>query len=200
MMIRTRTPRHTRLSSSVRSIACLAAALALSKRGLAQESVAPIAAALEGPFTLVEASFLPLAEAMPAEKYSYRPSGGEFTNGRTFAEQVKHVACANFAFFNEIEGKEPPPACYAGGPHPARTKLELVAYLRESFAYGKNVLRRTTMANALEPVTGPYGGPSTRLGIAMLAIWHASDHYGQLVVYLRLNGLIPPASQPATSR
>jgi len=59
------------------------------------------------------------------------------------------------------------------------------------------VLRRMTAANALEPVNGPYGGPSTRLGIATLAVWHASDHYGQLVVYLRMNGIIPPASRPA---
>ena len=54
-----------------------------------------------------------------------------------------------------------------------------------------------TAANALEPAGGPYGGPSTRLGIATLSIWHASDHYGQLVVYLRMNGIVPPASQPA---
>jgi hypothetical protein len=52
-----------------------------------------------------------------------------------------------------------------------------------------------TPANALEPAGGPYGGPSTRLGIATLSIWHASDHYGQLVVYLRMNGIVPPASQ-----
>ena len=76
----------------------------------------------------------------------------------------------------------------------------MLAYLRDSFAYGKTVLNTTTMANALEPVTGPYGGPSTRLGIMTLAVWHASDHYGQLVVYLRLNRIAPPASQPAKSR
>ena len=51
-----------------------------------------------------------------------------------------------------------------------------------------------TPANALDPVDGPYGGPNTRIGIATLAIWHNSDHYGQLVVYLRMNGIVPPAS------
>ena len=75
-----------------------------------------------------------------------------------------------------------------------------MAYLRESFDYAQRVLRTMTSANALDPVTGPYGGPSTRMGITTLAVWHASDHYGQLVVYLRMNGIAPPASRPASPR
>ena len=67
-------------------------------------------------------------------------------------------------------------------------------YLRDSFAYGDRVIAAMTPSNAMEPVDGRYGGPSTRLGISTLAIWHASDHYGQLVVYLRMNGIVPPAS------
>jgi len=81
---------------------------------------------------------------------------------RTFGEQVKHVACANFAFFNEIEKREPPPAYATGGPSPAATKVEVMAYLRESFACAEGVLRTMTPANALEPAGGPYGGRSTR--------------------------------------
>jgi uncharacterized damage-inducible protein DinB len=57
-----------------------------------------------------------------------------------------------------------------------------------------------TSANALDPAGGPYGGQSTRLGLTTLAVWHASDHYGQLVVYLRLNGIVPPASQTTRSK
>ena len=68
-------------------------------------------------------------------------------------------------------------------------------YLRDSFDYAQSVLKTMTSDNALDPVSGPYGGNSTRLGITTLAVWHASDHYGQLVVYLRMNGIIPPASQ-----
>ena len=73
-----------------------------------------------------------------------------------------------------------------------------MAYLRESFSYAKNVMRRLTPANAMDPVEGPYGGKATRLGISTLAIWHATDHYGLLVVYLRMNGIVPPttAAQP----
>lgn len=146
-------------------------------------------------WAMIEQSFVSAADAMPAEKYGFAPTNGAFEGARTFAEQVKHVACANVAFFKQIEQETPPPGCETGGPSPATTKAELMTYLRESFAYGRQVLANMTSANALDPVTGRYGGPSTRLGIITLAVWHASDHYGQLAVYLRLNGIVPPASR-----
>jgi uncharacterized damage-inducible protein DinB len=173
------------------------AALTCVAPAAGQERIDPMAATVAQWFTMIERSFVSLAEAMPIEKYGFRPMSGAFAEARTFAEQVKHVACANFAFFNEIEKKEPPARCDTGGPSAARTKAELVAYLRESFSYAQTVLRMMTPANALDPAGGPYGGSSTRLGLTTLAVWHASDHYGQLVVYLRMNGLTPPASQPA---
>jgi uncharacterized damage-inducible protein DinB len=197
-------PNHSRQDKDTRPrlviVLAVLASLACLASGSAQDSIDPLAAAVAQRFTMIEQSFVSLAEAMPAEKYGFKPTAGEFREARTFGEQVKHVACGNFAFFNQIEKKEPPSGCAAGGPSPARTKTELMAYLRESFAYAQSVLRTMTPANALEPVSGPYGGPSTRLGITTLAVWHASDHYGQLVVYLRLNGIVPPASQPARSR
>ena len=168
--------------------------LPFAARGFGQETSDPMAATVAQWFTMIERSFVSLADAMPAEKYGFKPTDGEFKNVRTFGEQVKHVACGNFAFFNQIEKKEPPSECATGGPSPAETKDELMTYLRESFDYAQSVLRTMTSANALEPVSGPYGGPSTRLGITTLAVWHASDHYGQLVVYLRLNGIVPPAT------
>src|SRR5262252_785403 len=81
------------------------------------------------------------AEAMPEEKYGYRPAEGKFKNEkpegghaevRTFAQQVKHVACSNFGFSAELDGKTPPPGCDKDGPSPAKTKKELVIYLRGS--------------------------------------------------------------------
>jgi uncharacterized damage-inducible protein DinB len=177
-----------------------AASLPLAVQSDAQEGVDPMAAAVDRTFTMIGQSFISLADAMPAEKYGYKPADGQFKEARTFGEQVKHVACANFAFFNEIEKKEPTADCATGGPSPAATKAELMAYLRESFAYAQKVLRQMTSANALEPAGGPYGGASTRLGLATLAVWHASDHYGQLVVYLRLNGIVPPASRTERPR
>jgi len=185
-----------------RLIAALAvlALLTCPARGAAQERIDPMAATVAQWFTMIEQSFVGLADAMPADSYGFKPTNGAFKDVRTFGEQVKHVACGNFAFFNEIEKKEPPPECAAGGPGPARTKAEIMTYLRESFAYAQGVLRTMTPANALEPAGGPYGGASTRLGLTTLAVWHASDHYGQLVVYLRMNGIVPPASQPQRPR
>jgi hypothetical protein len=75
-----------------------------------------------------------------------------------------------------------------------------VTYLRESFDYAQGVLRTMTPANVLEPAGGPYGGKSTCLRLTTLAVSHASDHYGQLVVYLGMNGIVPPASQAGHSR
>lgn len=97
--------------------------------------------------------------------------------------------------FSMIEHKKPPVGCETGGPNPATSKADVVKYLRESFAYGIQVLSRMTSGNALDPTDGPYGGHNTRLGVSTLAVWHASDHYGQLVVYLRMNGIVPPASR-----
>jgi uncharacterized damage-inducible protein DinB len=142
-----------------------------------------------------EDEFYAVAEAMPEAKYDFVPSAGNFKDVRSFAEQVKHVACANFAFFNEIEGKTPPEHCEKGGLAPAKTKPELLKYLRDAFDYGNKVLATLDARNALDRVDGPYAGPNTKLGIAVVAVWHVADHYGQLVVYLRMNGIVPPPTQ-----
>jgi hypothetical protein len=145
------------------------------------------------------------AEAMPADKWDYRPAAGLFKGGnpefgpsevRTFAEQVKHVACSNFAFAAELDGTKPPEACHKGGPSPAKTSVELLTYLRDSFAALKKSLGAVTAKNMYDPIEGPYAGPNTRLGLAEVCVWHAADHYGQMTLYLRENGIVPPASRP----
>jgi uncharacterized damage-inducible protein DinB len=154
-----------------------------------------IAESVSGTLQFTEGNFLALAEAMPEEKYSYIPTTGKFDDARSFGEQVKHVACAQFAFFNEFEGKKPPDDCEKGGHDPAKTKAELIKYLKASFDYGNGVLATLTAKNALDRVEGRYAGPSTKLGISVVAVWHITDHYGQLVEYLRLNGIVPPFTQ-----
>jgi uncharacterized damage-inducible protein DinB len=154
-----------------------------------------IAESISGTLQFAEGNFIGLAEAMPEDKYSYIPTVGKFDGVRTFGEQVKHVACAQFAFFNEFEGKKPPEACEKGGHDPAKTKAELIKYLRDSFDYSNRVLATLTVNNALDRVEGRYAGPNTKLGISVVAVWHITDHYGQLVEYLRLNGIVPPFTQ-----
>jgi uncharacterized damage-inducible protein DinB len=154
-----------------------------------------IAESVSGTLQFAEGNFLGLAEAMPEDKYSFIPTTGKFDDARSFGEQVKHVACAQFAFFNEFEGKKPPDDCEKGGHDPAKTKAELIKYLKDSFDYSNGVLATLTAQNALDRVEGRYAGPSTKLGISVVSVWHITDHYGQLVEYLRLNGIVPPFTQ-----
>jgi len=164
-----------------------------------------VASALLRNLQLQEYEVRSAAEGMPEENYSYRPAEGKFKDEkpgfgpaevRTFAEQVKHVACSNFAFAAELDGQKPPDACDKGGPSPARTKKELLIYLRDSFAAIRKSFAVITAQNMYEPIEGPYAGPNTRLGLATVVIWHVADHYGQMTLYLRLNGIVPPASRP----
>src|SRR5579864_6751089 len=99
-----------------------------------------------------EGNFLGVAEAMPEDKYDYVPTSGKFDGVRSFREQVKHVACAQFAFFNEFEGKKPPDDCEKGGHDPAKTKAELIKYLKDSFDYSNRILATLTANNALDRV------------------------------------------------
>ncbi len=167
-----------------------------TKKAAQPEDIAnSIAESVSGTLQFAEGNFIGLAEAMPEEKYSYIPTVGRFEGVRSFGEQVKHVACAQFAFFNEFEGKKPPDDCEKGGHDPAKTKAELIQYLKDSFDYSNRVLATLTANNALDRVDGRYAGPNTKLGISVIAVWHITDHYGQLVAYLRLNGIVPPFTQ-----
>lgn len=144
---------------------------------------------------MVEKDFTSLAEAMPDENWNFKPTQGEFKDVRTFAEQVKHVACANEAWAKKLKGEKPLPAhCDTGGPNPAKSKSEILAYLKQTFQMLDDGIAATTSDNLLQPVTGPYAG-SNRLEVVNSALWHTTDHYGQLVVYLRMNGAVPPASR-----
>ena len=163
---------------------------------LAQNQPIPksIADSVAEPLKMAEGQLLSVAEAMPAEKYSFVPTAGKFDDARSFGEQIKHVACAQFAFFNEIEDKTPPAGCEKGGPSKAASKAELIRYLRDSFDYANKVIEKIN-ENPLARVEGRYAGPNTRLGIGVIAVWHITDHYGQLVEYLRMNGIVPPPTQ-----
>jgi len=144
------------------------------------------------------------AEAMPDDKWDFRPAPGMFKGEkpefgpaevRTFREQVKHVACANFAFAAELDGVTPPAGCDKDGPSPAHTRTELLTYLRDSFTALNKSLTAITVKNMYDPMQGPYATPNTRLGLADICVWHNADHYGQMVIYLRLNGIVPPSSR-----
>jgi hypothetical protein len=206
--------RQNRLLMTIRIIVLILVGIAflIARLAKAQEITAAalskketVASAFTRGFQYQEYQVRSAAEAMPEDKYGFRPSESNFKNEtpgygpaqlRTFAEQVKHVACANFGFAAELDGIKPPDACDKVGPSPAKSKRELLIYLRDSFAAVNKSLAAINTKNMLDPIEGPYAGPNTRLGLATTIIWHAADHYGQMALYLRLNGIIPPSSRP----
>jgi|SRR5215469_3348926 len=172
--------------------ALITAVLLLSAlRAIAQQQPSPpktIPDSINYMWKMVEGDFTSLAEAMPEEKWRFKPTQG------AFAEQVKHVACANEAWAKKLHGDKPPDHCATGGPSTAGTKTEILAYLRESFVMIDGEIAKTRADNLMSPVEGPYAGDN-RLEVLNSVLWHISDHYGQLVEYVRMNGIVPPASR-----
>jgi DinB superfamily len=145
----------------------------------------------------VEKEFVPAAEAMPEDKYSFAPSSGEFKGVRTFAQQVKHVAAVNYLVGAAILEEKPPLDLGSeNGPDSVKTKADAVKFLKDSFVYVHKAVGTISDANLLTPIKSPFGeGKVTRLGMATLIFGHCFDHYGQIVEYLRMNSIIPPASR-----
>lgn len=161
---------------------------------------ATLRSTLDFQLTIVEHEFEGAADAMPADKYEFAPTNGDFKGVRTFAQQVKHVATANDRFFGAILGHPPAKAPnyfeQENGPDSIKTKAQIMQYLRESFAEGHKAIASITDANAFERLTdSPTPFLNTRAAIAIFACVHANDHYGQMVEYLRDNGIVPPASR-----
>jgi DinB superfamily len=145
----------------------------------------------------IESEFVPAAEAMPEDKYSFAPSSGEFKGVRTFGQQVKHVAAVNYEIGAAILGEKPPADTgEESGPAALTTKADIVKYLKDSFTYLHKAVSSINKQNEVAPVKNPFGeGTASRLGLAIGGISHPYDHYGQMVEYLRTNGIIPPASR-----
>ncbi len=145
----------------------------------------------------VEGEFVSAAEAMPEDKYSFAPTNGEFKGVRTFAQQVKHVAAVNYLVGASILVEKPPVELGSeNGPDSVKTKAEIVKFLKDSFAYVHKAVAGIDDKNLLDPIPSPFGqNKVTRLGMATLIVGHCFDHYGQMVEYLRMNGIVPPASR-----
>ncbi|HEV2288258.1 MAG TPA: DinB family protein [Candidatus Acidoferrales bacterium] len=180
----------------------LLAASAFGQQAKQPMKAAPtIASVMQAQFGYVEQSFVAAAEAMPADKYDFAPTGpGEFKGVRTFAQEVKHVATANFMYFSTLLQEPMPPDASgekgSNGPEELQTKEQIVKYLKDSFAYGHKAIATITAQNAVTPL--PKTAVSfltTRLALASFGCTHTFDHYGQIVEYLRMNGIVPPASQ-----
>jgi len=167
----------------------------------AQPSQTPptIASMVDRQISAAEKLITEAAEAMPEDKFNFSPEslnipGADYKRVRTFALQVKHVAASNYALYAPLTGDTFPKDFLGGnGPENVKTKAEIMKFLADSFALGHKAAATLTTENMLQPATP--GGSTTRLHRATFAVAHVYDHYGQMVEYLRMNGIVPPASR-----
>jgi uncharacterized damage-inducible protein DinB len=171
-------------------------ARAQSERPLQQHGISQ---ALDSWISNTERNIVPVADVMPEGRYSFAPApaSGEFTGVRTFAQQLKHLAADNYWMAAIIVGDTATPDMYnETGPDSVRTKAAIMDYLRGSFAALHRAVATIDQGNAVEPIRTTSAWQTTRLSFAVDAVAHSFDHYGQLVEYLRMNGIVPPASRP----
>jgi uncharacterized damage-inducible protein DinB len=146
----------------------------------------------------IEKQVVEAAEAMPDDKFNFSPeslhiSGSDYKGVRTFAVQVKHIAASNYFIWSPLTGDKLPEGLKDGnGPENLKTKGDILQFLEESFALGHKAAATLTTENMLQP---PASSKSSRLHLAEFGVAHAFNHYGQMVEYLRMNGVVPPASR-----
>ena len=188
------------------SISFLAAANATAGAAADERQIAPpqppstVASLVDDQITAIEKLMIDAAEAMPEARFDFSPvdlklPNADYRGVRTFALQVKHVAASNYALWASLTGEKFPDNFIGGdGPPAVTTKADIIKFLKDSYALGHRAARTLTPQNMLQPVSK--GGSSIRLDRATFGVAHAYDHYGQMVEYLRMNGVVPPASRP----
>jgi hypothetical protein len=166
----------------------------------AQPSQPPptIASIVDREISTIEKQVVDVAEAMPEDKFNFSPEnlnipGADYKGVRTFAVQVKHVAASNYFLWSHLTGDKLPEGLKDGnGPENLKTKADILKFLKDSFVLGHKAATTLTTENMLQTAEN---SNSPRLYLATFAVAHAFDHYGQMVEYLRMNGIVPPASR-----
>jgi len=162
----------------------------------------PLAQIYNNQVSTIERDVMRLAQAMPADKYNFAPTNGTFTGVRTFGKQVKHIATYLYMLSSAILVEKPPVDIGStdNGPDVLQTKDQIVDYLKGSIAYEHKAVATLTVNNQLESVNLPGNErPRPRIAAANMISWHTFDHYGQMVVYARMNGVVPGQPAPASA-
>jgi len=188
------------MKNKIAVVACGMLLLTMSawaQEGKAKDEKRSVAQVLNGSVTNMEREFTSAAEAMPEDKFAFAPTSGEFKGVRTFGQQVKHVAAVNYLLGAAILQEKPPVDIGdESGPESVKSKADILKYLKESFEYAHKAIGTINEGNLVGTVKSPFGeGTVSRLGLAMVVATHGFDHYGQMVEYLRMNGIVPPASR-----
>lgn len=159
-----------------------------------QQSVSP---AIDRQFNKIESDILSSAQAMPEDKFDFTPESlniknSNFKGVRTFAGQIMHLATDNILIWSAINGDVIRPDIEdVNGPKNIKTKKDIVEYLKSSFAIGHKAVGTLTTSNAMDLIEFR-GRKLSKLDLAFYALTHANEHYGQMVIYLRFCGIIPP--------
>jgi uncharacterized damage-inducible protein DinB len=162
---------------------------------------ATITSVVERQINTVEKLILDAAEAMPEDKFNFSPEtlnipGSDYKGVRSFAGEVKHIAASNYFIWSPVTGDKVPEDIKDGnGPENLKTKAEIIKFLKDSFALGHKAAASLTAQNMLQ---APEHSKSSRVYLATFAVAHAYDHYGQMVEYLRMNGIVPPATRASS--
>jgi uncharacterized damage-inducible protein DinB len=160
-----------------------------------------IASAIDREISIVDKEVVEAAEAMPEDKFDFSPeklnlAGSDYKGVRTFGEQLKHIAASNYLIWSPITGEKPPDNVNDGkGPDNMKAKADIIKYLKDSFAFGHKAVATLNDSNLVQPIIRNNRPPTTRLFLATFAPAHCFDHYGQMIEYLRMNGIVPPASR-----
>jgi len=169
----------------------------------AQQLAPTLASTIDRQISSIEKQVLDAAEAMPENKFNFSPEslnipGANYKEVRTFAQQVRHIAASNYAIWSHLTSDKFP-ADYMGGngPENLKTKADILKFLKDSFALGHKAAATLTNENMLQTAEN---SKSPRLQLATFGVAHAYDHYGQMVEYLRMNGIVPPATQAQKSQ
>jgi hypothetical protein len=152
--------------------------------------VDPVTDMYQKQLDLVEHDLVSLAEAMPADKYEFRPATGSFEGVRTFGEQVRHAATMIYMTAAIVLEERSPygPGAGDNGPDTVQGKTQVLDYLKAMASLNES--------NQLDPLR-TYFGSQPRVAVAAGIAFHSYDHYGQMVVYARMNGVTPPSTSSA---
>jgi hypothetical protein len=163
----------------------------------ASQPAPTLAANIDRQVSRVEKLIVDVAEAMPEDKFNFNPeglriAGSDYKGVLTFAGQIKHVAAGNYFIWSKVAGEKLDEKLFndGRGPDNLKTKAEIIQFVKNSFALAHNKAATLTPENMLQSA-----GTSTRINMAIFSVSEAYNHYGQMVEYLRMNGIVPPASR-----
>jgi uncharacterized damage-inducible protein DinB len=171
------------------AIATLGLTPTLTRNGALMAQSSPFSADLKGDYKTVRDYFIRAAEKMPEADYSFKPS----PDVRTFAQQVAHVADDQYNLCSPAKG-EIRKAPYSDIEHRLSTKADLLPALKDAFSYCDGAYDALTDPSGAE-IIKTNKGPRTRFYMLNWDLWHTWEHYGNIVVYLRMKGLVPPSSE-----